>query len=46
MEAYNIGSEAYEKLLEEHTVQINKAVWERVNYGDVTLEHDNSIFQE
>ena len=46
MEAYDIGSEAYEKLLEEHTVQINKVVWERVNYGDVTLEHDNSIFRE
>lgn len=45
MEAFDIGGEEYEKLLEDHTYHINKAVWDRVNYGDVTLEHNNSIFQ-
>lgn len=45
MEDFDIGGEEYEKLLEDNEYHINKAVWDRVNYGDVTLEHNNSIFQ-
>lgn len=45
MESFDIGGEEYEKLLGEHTYRINSIVWDRVNYGDVTLEHNNSIFQ-
>lgn len=46
MSDYDISSVWYEKLLSEQDYQIYKDVWDRVNYGDVTLTHINGIFNE
>lgn len=45
MEDLEIEGEAYEMLLEDYSYRINKWVWEKVNYGDVTLIHKNGIYQ-
>lgn len=45
MEDLEIEGEAYEMLLEDYSYRINKWVWEKVNYGDVTLVHKNGIYQ-
>ena len=45
MEDLEIEGEAYEMLLSEHSYRINKWVWEKVNYGDITLVHKNGIYQ-
>lgn len=38
-EEYSIGGQAYELLLEEHTVQVDEAIWDRVNFGGITVDH-------
>lgn len=35
---YEVDGSAYEVLLEEHTYQINKKLWERLNFGKITLD--------
>ena len=37
-EAYNFNGEAYEALLSEHEYSVNEKVWDRVEFGSVTLE--------
>lgn len=46
MEALEIEGEAYNMMLADFRYRINDDVWDRVNYGDVTLVHKNGIFQE
>ncbi len=36
---YSFSSDAYQKLLEQKEYKINKNVWSRVDFGNVTLEH-------
>ena len=38
-EEYSISGQAYQELLEEHSVEINAGVWERVNFGGITVVH-------
>ena len=35
---YDVDGSAYEALLEEHTYQINEKLWERLNFGKITLD--------
>lgn len=45
MKDLEIEEEAYEMLLGEYTYRINYDVWNKVNYGDITLVHKNGIYQ-
>ncbi|MDE7321983.1 MAG: hypothetical protein K2N73_04515 [Lachnospiraceae bacterium] len=45
MEELDIEGEAYEMMLGNYPYQINERVWEKVNYGDITLVHKNGIYQ-
>ena len=38
-EAYNFNGEAYEALLSEHKYSVNGKVWDRVDFGSVTLDN-------
>jgi len=38
-EAYNFNGEAYEALLSEHEYSVNEKVWDRVDFGSVTLDN-------
>ena len=38
-EAYNFNGEAYEALLSEHKYSVNEIVWDRVDFGSVTLDN-------
>lgn len=38
-EAYNFNGEAYEALLSEHKYSVNEKVWDRVDFGSVTLDN-------
>lgn len=38
-EAYAIGGQAYERLLEPHDYEIEDSVWDRVNFGGITVDH-------
>lgn len=38
-EAYNFNGEAYEALLQEHTCSVKEKVWDRVEFGSVTLDN-------
>lgn len=38
-EEYDISEEGYEELLEENSYKIYEEVWERITFGNVTLEH-------
>ena len=38
-EAYNFNGEAYEALLSEHEYSVNEKVWDRVEFGSVTLDN-------
>ena len=38
-EAYNFDGDDYAKLLAEHTYEINEEVWDRVNFGNITLDN-------
>lgn len=44
MEDFELGSVYYEKLLEENTIKIKARVWDRVNYGEVTLKHRTGVY--
>lgn len=46
MEELEIEGEAYNMMLADYRYWINDDVWDRVNYGDVTLVHKNGVFQE
>ncbi len=35
---YNADGSAYQKLLEEHTYEINESLWERLNFGKIVVE--------
>lgn len=35
---YNVGESYYEALLAEHTYQINEKLWERLDFGKITLD--------
>lgn len=39
MESYSIGGQAYERMLEEHTVTVDESIWDRVHFGGITLDH-------
>ena len=39
VEEYSIDGQAYEQLLEEHTVKVDESVWDRVNFGGITVDH-------
>ena len=38
-EDYSIAGTAYEKMLGEHTYEVKEAVWDRVRFGGVTVNH-------
>lgn len=38
-EAYAVGGAAYERLLESHDYEIEDSVWDRVDFGGITVEH-------
>ena len=38
-EAYNFDGDAYEKLLTEHKYEIKEDVWDRVDFGNITLDN-------
>ena len=40
---YNWDGTDYKRLKEEHTIKINKKVWNRVIIGNVSLRHDTLI---
>lgn len=46
MSDYDIATVWYEKLLAEQDYQIYEDVWDKVNYGDITLTHINGVFNE
>lgn len=37
--AYSISGQTYQELLEKHTYEIEKDVWERVDFGGITVDH-------
>lgn len=45
MQDLEIEGEAYEMMLADYSYKINESVWNKVNYGDVTLVHKNGIYQ-
>lgn len=38
-EAYSCTGQQYEKMLEEHSYEVEEAVWDRVRFGGVTVNH-------
>lgn len=38
-EEYAFDGTAYQKLLEEHEVQIHEEVWDRIHFGSITVNH-------
>lgn len=38
-EAYAVGGAAYERLLESHDYEIEDSVWDRVDFGGITVDH-------
>lgn len=38
-EEYSIGGDAYQRLLEEHEVELDETTWERVPFGSITVDH-------
>lgn len=38
-EHYDFSEDAYRELLKKHDYEINKGVWNRVDFGNVTLDH-------
>lgn len=38
-DGYNTGERPYEKLLEQHSYQIKEKLWERIDFGNITLTH-------
>lgn len=38
-EEYSVGGQAYERLLESHVCAVNESVWDRVNFGGITVNH-------
>ena len=38
-EAYTIGEPAYERLLEKHDYEVEDSVWDRVDFGGITVDH-------
>lgn len=38
-ESYSVGGQAYEQMLEKHTVTVDESVWDRVHFGGITLDH-------
>lgn len=38
--AYDYNGKAYEKMLEEHKLKIKKKFWNKVPFGNVTLDHE------
>lgn len=38
-ESYSVAGQAYERMLEEHTVIVDESVWDRVDFGGITVEH-------
>lgn len=42
---YDSTGDAYHAMLEENKVEIQEEVWDKVHYGDVSLAHENGIFQ-
>ena len=39
VEEYSVSGQTYQEMLEEHTVVIERNVWERVNFGGITVDH-------
>ncbi|MFR2621256.1 MAG: hypothetical protein ACLTBD_12145 [Clostridia bacterium] len=37
--AYDYNGKAYEKMLEEHKLKVKKKFWDKVPFGNVTLNH-------
>ena len=44
MEDLEIEGEAYEMMLDDYSYQIKEWVWNKVNYGDITLVHKKGIY--
>lgn len=44
MDVYDIGNPLYDELLSEHEVKINSSVWDRVQYGEITLIHKTGVY--
>lgn len=38
-EDYSIGGTEYEKLLAQHTCELDETTWERVPFGSITVDH-------
>ena len=41
-EDYSVSGEAYQKMLEGHEVIVNEDVWDRVDFGHITVHHKAS----
>lgn len=46
MEEYDSTGEKYLKMREQNQISVKDEVWDKVHYGDVSLDHENGIFQE
>lgn len=38
-EDYSISGAAYQRMLSEHEYEIEDAVWDRVDFGGITVDH-------
>lgn len=38
-EEYSVGGEAYLRMLEEHTYEVDESVWDRIRFGSITVDH-------
>ncbi|MGN0342577.1 MAG: hypothetical protein ACI4DO_07270 [Roseburia sp.] len=38
-DGYNTGERPYENLVEQHSYQIEESLWERIDFGNITLSH-------
>ena len=38
-EDYSIGGTEYEKLLAQHTCELDETTWDRVPFGSITVDH-------
>lgn len=45
MEDLEVGGSGYEVMCQEHRYRVHDDVWDRVNYGDITLTHKKGIYQ-
>ncbi len=45
MEEYDSTGGKYLKMREQNQISVKDEVWDKVHYGDVSLDHENGIFQ-